>query len=109
MAVYLNSAVGVFAQLAVSVPRNLERPAMPLENMRSIPVPSPAPGWIAALSAVYGEVKDETLRRLRYLEDDPVRRRLDAAVCEAMGWDLEEVAGMRAALAAEPSVTGKRA
>ena len=107
MCVYLNSTVGIMAHLLASTPTSLERPEMSMDGMRAIFVPNLTEDRIAILAAVYDDVKDKPLLRLRDQADDQVvRHRLDAAVCEAMDWDAEEIAGVRAELAAEPSVTG---
>lgn len=109
MCVYLNSTVGVIAALWRGRPVTLDRPKMLTEAMNSVPVPDLTEEQAAALAAVYEEHKDAPLQRFRDQKDDPVRRALDAAVCETMGWDLEEVASVRRALAEEPSFIGRRA
>ena len=42
------------------------------------------------------------------MDNDPVRKQLDAAVTEALGLDAEWVAQIRRALGEEPSVTNRR-
>ena len=54
------------------------------------------------------ELKDEVLLLFPQMDEDPVRRRLDAAVTEALGLDAEWVAQVRRALGEEPSVTNRR-
>ena len=109
MAVYLNSTVGVLAQIRVSSPHSLQRPAMSIDGMRRIPAPDLTRGQIEVLSAAYEEICDQPLEQLRDAAGDPVRKRLDEAVCGALGLDEEQVDRIRSELAAEPSVTGRPA
>ena len=109
MAVYLNSTVGVLAQIRASSPRLLERPSMSIDGMRRIPAPDLTPDRIGVLAAAYEEVCGRPLAKLCGAADDPVRKRLDEAVCGALGLDKEDTDRLRSALAAEPSVTGRPA
>lgn len=109
MCIYLNSTIGILAQICVSKPKLLARPEMPLDNMRRIPVPQFDDRQVSALADHYNRVADRPLLRLRDQEDDLVRASLDETVCLAMDWDQEEVRKVRFALATEPSVTGQPA
>ena len=109
MAVYLNSTVGVLAQIRVSSPHSLERPSMSIDGMRRIPAPDLTPDRIEVLAAAYEEVCDQPLAKLCDAANDPVRKRLDEAVCNALGLDKEDTDRIRSELAAEPSVTGRPA
>ena len=60
------------------------------------------------MTAVFDELRGETLQPLPMMSGDPVRQRIDAAVAEGLGLDGEWVAGVRDALAKEPSVTNRR-
>ena len=82
-----------------------------MDTLRSIPVPNfPALGDDVrdALAAAYEELKDELLLPFPRMDEDPVRKRLDAAVTEALGLDAEWVTQVRRALGEEPSVTNRR-
>ena len=82
-----------------------------MDTLRSIPVPNfpeLGDGVRDALAAAYEELKDEVLLPFPQLDEDPVRKRLDAAVTEALGLDAEWVAQVRRALGEEPSVTNRR-
>ena len=79
------------------------------EGMRNIPVPDLTKDQAARLARVFEEFADRSLERFRDAEADSVRKRLDASVCEVLGWSLEEVESARRALCREPSVTGKPA
>ena len=109
MCVYLNSTMGILAQIWVSTPKVFGRPAMSLSDMRNVPVPDLEEAQVAALADHFQRVADRPLLRLRDQEGDLVRASLDEMVCETMGWDREEIEKARFALAAEPSVTGQPA
>ena len=109
ISIYLNSTVGILAQIWVSKPKLLSRPQMPLGNMRRIPVPQFDDRQVLALADHYDRVADRPLLRLRDQEDDLVRASLDETLCLVMDWDKEEVQKARFALAVEPSVTGQPA
>ena len=82
-----------------------------MDTLRSIPVPNfPELGDDIrdALAAAYEELKDEVLLPFPQMDEDPVRKRLDAAVADALELDPEWVAQIRRALSEEPSVTNKR-
>ena len=61
-----------------------------------------------ALAAAYKELKNKVLLPFPQMDDDPIRKQLDATVTEALSLDPEWVARIRRALAEEPSVTNKR-
>ena len=108
---WLNSSPGLLAILGGRDNRKPSYPQFSLDTLRSIPVPNfPELGDDArdALAAAYEELKDEVLLPFPQLDEDPVRKRLDAAVTEALRLDPEWVAQIRRALAEEPSVTNKR-
>ena len=82
-----------------------------MDTLRAIPVPNfPELGddMRDALAAVYEELKDEVLLPFPQMDEDPVRKQLDAAVTEALELDPEWVAQVRRALGEEPSVTNRR-
>ena len=108
---YLNSAVGILALLSRRAHNVLSRPAFSLVTLRAIPVPNfpvLGDGVRDALAAAYEELKDKVLLPFPQMDKDPVRKRLDAAVTEALGLDAEWVAQVRRALGEEPSVTNRR-
>ena len=109
MCAYLNSTVGILAQIWASSPKVFGRPAMPIAGMRNIPVPDLDEAQAVALADHFQRVADHPLLRLRDQENDLVRASLDETLCATLGWDREEVEKARFALAAEPSVTGRPA
>ena len=109
MCVYLNSTVGVLAQIWASSPKVFGRPDMKMAGLRDIPVPDFTADQTAWLERVFEKFSDRELGRFRDAGDDPVRKDLDVAVCEVLGWDTEEVETARSALCREPSVTGRPA
>ena len=109
MAVYLNSTVGVLAQIRESSPHSLQRPSMSIDGMRRIRAPDLTAGQTEVLAAAYEEICGQPLERLSNAARDPVRKRLDEAVCDALGLAPEQADRIRSELAAEPSVTGRPA
>ena len=108
---YLNSSPGLLAILGGRDNRKPSYPQFSLDTLRAIPVPNfPELGDDIrdALAAAYEELKNEVLLPFPQMDNDPVRRRLDAAVTEALGLDAEWVAQIRRALGEEPSVTNRR-
>lgn len=86
-------------------------PNFSLDAMRAMPVPDFEHYGAAARDALrdsFEELKNETLGPLPDLNDDPVRRELDAVVTEALELDAEWVAGIRSSLSREPSITNRR-
>ena len=104
--VWLNSTLGVLAQMSVSTPKVLSRPDMSLEGQRSIPVPDLTEGQILRLAEVFDGQRGAVQERLTSV--DGPRRILDEAVSEVLGLGGEEVATARRELAAEPAVTARR-
>ena len=108
---WLNSSPGLLAILGGRDNRKPSYPQFSLDTLRSIPVPNfpeLSDGVRDALAAAYEELKDEVLLPFPQLDEDPVRKRLDAAVTEALRLDPEWVAQVRRALGEEPSVTNRR-
>lgn len=60
------------------------------------------------MTAAFDELRGETLQPLPMMSGDPVRQRIDAAVAQGLGLDVEWVAGVRDALAKEPSAPNRR-
>ena len=107
---WLNSSVGVLAVLAERDARVPDYPSFSLDALRALRVPDFRERAEArdALAAAHARLKDATLAPFPQLAEDPVRRELDDAAAAALGLDAEWVARVRAALAREPSVTGRR-
>ena len=109
--IYLNSTVGLLSLLARRAHNVLSRPAFSLDTLRSIPVPNFAVLGDDArdgLAAAFELLKDEVLLPFPQMNEDPIRKRLDDAVTDALGLDPEWVAQIRRALAEEPSITNRR-
>ena len=109
--VFLNSSVGALVLLGDRTNKAPSYPHFSLDDLRKLIVPNfAAIGNDAAekLAAAYDALAERTLLPLTQMDADPVRRALDAAVCDALGLDGERVETIRRNLAAEPSVTGKR-
>ena len=108
---YLNSSVGILAVLGERSNRKPTYPRFSLDDLRNLPVPdfvSIGGDAVAQLAAAYDAHANDILLPLPQMNDDPVRRALDAAVVAALGLDDELVATIRRQLAAEPSITGQR-
>ena len=111
MCLYLNSSVGLLALLGGRGNRIPSYPAFSIDALRSMPAPDFAAldaDALARMTAAFDELRGETLQPLPMMSGDPVRQRIDAAVAEGLGLDGEWVAGVREALAKEPSVTNRR-
>ena len=108
---WLNSSPGLLVILGGRDNRKPSYPQFSLVTLRSIPVPNfPALGDDVrdALAAAYEQLKNEVLLPFPQMDEDPVRKRLDAAVADALELDPEWVAQIRRALSEEPSVTNRR-
>ena len=111
LCLYLNSSLGLLAVLGGRDNRKPSYPQFSLDTLRSIPVPNfPAlgDGVRDALADAYEALKSEVLLPFPQMDEDPIRRQLDAAVVDALDLDPEWVAQIRRALSEEPSVTNKR-
>ena len=108
--VWLNSSPGIAAMLGSGDRQHgASRFILPMDSMRSIPIPKLTAASAEALAEVFDEWADETPRPLAGAVECRVRRALDDAVIATLGADPDAVTAIREALAAEPSVTGKRA
>ena len=108
---YLNSSVGVLAMLGNRSLTDISYPRLSMDDLRKLIVPDSAAigeSAVRRLALIYDALCERVLLPLPQMDNDPVRRELDAAVCAALDIDPERVATMRRHLAAEPSVTGKR-
>ena len=108
---WLNSSPGLLVILGGRDNRKPSYPQFSLVTLRSIPAPNfPALGDDIrdALAAAYEQLKNEVLLPFPRMDEDPVRKRLDAAVADALELDPEWVAQIRRALSEEPSVTNRR-
>ena len=85
-------------------------PQFSMAALRNIPIPrlSDHPDARDRLAAAFDALCDETLLPLPEMDHDPIRRRIDAAVTEALGLDPEWVARIRRELSREPSITNQR-
>ena len=111
LCVYLNSSIGVLARLGHRSNRVPSYPRFALPDISATPVPNfPALGDDArdALADAYETLKNETLLPFPQMNNDPIRKRLDDAVTNALNLDPEWVAQIRRALSEEPSITNKR-
>ena len=109
--VYLNSSLGILAILGDRSNRKPTYPNLSLDDLRKLTVPDFAKIGDEAsvkLAAAYDTLAEKTLLPLPQMDSDPIRRELDNAVCAALRVDEEVAATIRAQLAAEPSVTGRR-
>jgi len=82
-----------------------------LADLRSLIVPDFAAlddDALETLVSAYDAHAHKTLLPLPQMNACDTRRALDAAVCAALGINVEDIATIRRSLAAEPSVTGRR-
>ena len=106
---WFNSSVGLMGMLAERDNRIPSYPKFQTATLRSLRVPDFSGNIKArdALAKAYDALKDETLKPFPEMADDPVRRKLDDAVRDALSLGGEWVETVRSELAREPSVTGK--
>ena len=111
LSVYLNSSVGILAMLGNRSNRVPSYPRFSIDDQRKLVVPDFATigtDAISTLAASYDQHAESVMLPLPRMNDCPVRKALDDAVCSALELDGETVATIRRQLAMEPSVTGKR-
>ena len=109
-ALWLNSSIGLLALLGGRGNRKQVYPDFSMKALRAIRVPDFAafPNARERMASAFESLQNETLRAFPYMDADPVRRRIDAAVVAALGLDPERVARIRRTLGEEPSVTDRR-
>ena len=89
--------------------RKLTYPKWSLAQLRQVRIPTPDnPGW-DALADAWQQVRDLELLPMRDGEKCEARRVIDEAAAAALDVSAETVAGWRAMLAAERTVTNRRA
>lgn len=111
LCVYFNSTIGALELYGNQSPIGSPHCRFGIASLRRLKVPDfAAHGWAAvlALAAAYERDCRKALLPLPAIRIDPVRSRLDEAVADALGARPERVARIRAGLAEEPFVTGKR-
>ena len=112
LCLYLNSSVGLLALLTTRDNRVPSYPSFSLETLRALRVPDFTQLGIDErdlLTSWFDWLRNEPLLSLPQMHDDPVRKQVDDAVCQALGFDPEWVATIRRELAKEPSVTDQSA
>ena len=89
--------------------KTLDYPAWSLEQLRDIRVPKPDnPAW-PALKSAFDATCDDELLPMSQGPDCAVRQVIDDAAALALGVEPEIVADWRRRLAAEPTVSNRRA
>ena len=89
--------------------KTLTYPTWQLQHLREVCIPTPDnPAW-SALAHAWERVRDIELLPMRDGEKCEARRVIDEAAADALGVGGETVAGWRAMLVAEPTVTNRRA
>ena len=106
MAVYLNSTIGVISLLGIRVPKKPLYPRFSSKDLNSLPLPVMSKKVITRLARTYDVQKDSHLGVWR--NPNTTRKKIDKAVCSALGVREAVVGKMRTELAREPMVTGKR-
>ena len=110
LCLYLNSTPGLLSLLGERDNRVPSYPSFSLDTLRSLPVPdftALGDAERGLLNGWFDWLQHETLQPFPQLPDDPVRRQIDAAVCQALALDAEWIATIRRELAREPSVTDR--
>lgn len=109
LVLWLNSSFSVLAFFSRRVTTEgafvqMKKPAW--ESMPVLDVRSLSAAETAALSDAYDNVASKALAPLAQLDADPVRREIDDTICAALR--LPSLAPVRALLAREPGLTGRR-
>ena len=108
---FLNSSIGLIALLGVTSNRKIVYPNWSMDDLREIPFPRWAAlseTQVSQMAQVYESLADRPFKPLREMGDCDTRLALDRAVSEALGVSWDEMETLRAALASEPGITGKR-
>ena len=108
---YMNSSIGILAILGNRSNKKPTYPNISIDDMHKLVVPDFAKigeSAVMSLAAAYDQHAESVMLPLPQMNDCPVRKALDDAVCAALAIDGETVATIRRQLAMEPSVTGKR-
>ncbi|MXW94140.1 MAG: hypothetical protein F4110_01870 [Acidimicrobiaceae bacterium] len=105
VAVFLNSTPGRLLTMR-SPGKSLVFPFYNPAAWVTVPIPDLSDSRIAeTLAACWEATRREVVPQFRDGYTD-VRRRWDAAVCEALGWNIDEIAELGELLAREPRVRG---
>ncbi len=109
LVLWLNSSFGVLAFFSRRVTTEgafvqMKKPGW--ESMPVLDVRSLSAAQTTALADAYDNVASKTLAPLAQLDADPVRREIDETICAAL--HLPSLAPVRALLAREPGLTGRR-
>ena len=111
LCVYLNSTIGILAFLGNRSIRVPSYSQFSMDDLNRLAVPNFAvmeAESIQTLADAYDANAQSTLSPLPDIAACQTRAALDRAVCAALGVDEEVAATIRAQLAAEPAVTGRR-
>ena len=107
LAVWWNSTPALILLLNQRT-RKLTYPKWSLAQLRQVRIPTPDnPGW-DGLADAWEKVRHVEFLPIREAERCEARRVIDEAAAAALGVSAETVAGWRAMLAAEPTVTNRR-
>ena len=104
-AVFINSTVGRL--LIMRDPGGaLTFPTYSVDSINALPIPDISDEHIVStLAACWENTRTEVVPQFRDGYTD-IRRRWDEAVCEALGWDINEISELGELLADEPRVRG---
>lgn len=101
---YLNSTLGWISMIGVASPKLLSRLDLSMFAMRQIPMPELDERQVGKLARVYEGCKTTEFGLLREANSDTLREKLDRAIAETLGIDVELILTARQELANEPSV-----
>lgn len=112
LCVWLNSSLGLLGLYGNRTLKVLAYPRFSMEDMRSLPVPDLTDEQASGLATAFDEHADSEMLPFKSLNDCAVRAALDTAVGDAVGtsigFDAHAISYVRQALAAEPSISGRR-
>lgn len=106
--IWTNSTLGMlnyFGSRAITQGAWVQMKKPAWENMAVLDVRGLTTKQLKILAAAYDKICHEPLLPLAQLRDDPVRRKIDDAVCDALG--LPDISDLREMLSREPGLTGR--
>ena len=109
--VYLNSTLGILTLLGNRSNKSMSYPQIALDTLRKLQFPEFTTDAITQLARHYDLLKKEKIRSLPQIKTCPVRKSLDETVVQVLNLGKEWIntlEDIKALLAEDPSVTGKR-
>ena len=108
MALYYNSIYGAITRTAYAVTTQPGRALLQINGLAGLPCPVFNQQALDIAVAAFDELARLPLLPFVYCYKDDARWRIDEAVAAMLGYDIEELPGLRRLWAAEPGVRGSK-